>query len=106
MALIALITICFLACVFLLFVLYQWTRDAKRKTATRSAIDSEAGDTRGKKHPHIVGSPRAEERGDRSKVTSDPRNDRTARDRGPRCNECERTAYERIARSLRTSKRT
>jgi hypothetical protein len=51
MALIVLVTICFLACVFLLFVLVQWMRDTKRKTTTRSAVDSEVGETRETKHP-------------------------------------------------------
>jgi hypothetical protein len=28
---------------FLLLVLFQWTRDTKRKTTTRAAVDDEAG---------------------------------------------------------------
>jgi hypothetical protein len=33
------VTICFLACVFLLFVLVQWMRDTKRSTTTRPVVD-------------------------------------------------------------------
>jgi hypothetical protein len=58
MALIVLAAICFLACVFLLFVLVQWTRDTKRRTTTRPMLDSEAGPTRKEKRPRIVGSRR------------------------------------------------
>ena len=45
MALIVLAAICILACMFVLFVLFQWTRDTKRKTTTRAAVDDAAGGT-------------------------------------------------------------
>jgi hypothetical protein len=107
MALIVLVIICFLASVFLLFVLVQWMRDTKRKTTTRAAVDSEVGETRETKHPHIVGSRRAGERRDRSKVRSHgvAAAAEGSDGRGLRCNECERIAYERIARSFKSGKR-
>lgn len=66
MALIALAAICFFVCVFLLFVLFQWTRDAKRKTTTRSAEDDLASETSEKKRPQLVGSRKAPKEHDRS----------------------------------------
>jgi hypothetical protein len=48
MALIVLAAICLLACMFLLFVLYQWTRDTKRRATTRAAVDDAAGGSREK----------------------------------------------------------
>jgi len=97
MTLIALTTICFLACVFLLFVLFQWTRDTKRKATTRTAVDDAAGETGEKKRPQIVGLKRTNEEHDRFMGRS--------HGCGPGCNECERTAYEKVARSFRASKR-
>ena len=70
MALIVLTTICSLACLFLLFVLYQWIRETKRKTTTRSAVGNEADETQETKHPYIVGARKAVERRDRSGVRS------------------------------------
>jgi hypothetical protein len=62
---IVLATICLLACVFFLFVLFQWTRDTKRKTTTRTAVDDAAGETGEKKRPQIVGPKRTNEKHDR-----------------------------------------
>jgi hypothetical protein len=42
MTLIVLAAICLLASAFLLFVLFQWTRDTKRKTTVRAAVDDDA----------------------------------------------------------------
>ena len=108
MTLIALTTICLLACVFLLFVLYQWMRDAKRKTTIRPAVDSEVGETRETKHPHIVGARRAVENRDRFKVRSDQAAAATERSGGRESgyDERERIAYERIARSFKSGKRS
>jgi hypothetical protein len=106
MALIVLTTICLLACVFLLFVLCQWMRDAKRKATTRPAVDNEVGETRETKHPHIVGARRAVENRDRFKVRSDQSAAATERS-GGRESEYdgrERIAYERIARSFKLGK--
>jgi hypothetical protein len=108
MTLIVLATICFLACVFLLFVLVQWMRDGNRKTKTRPVVDSEAGETRDTKHPHIVGARRAVERHDRFKVRSHGVTAVTERlgGRESAYGERERMAYERIARSFKPGKRS
>ncbi len=108
MTLIVLGTICLLACVFLLFVLVQWMREGKRKTTTRPALDKEVGETRETKHPHIVGARRTVERRDRFKVRSHqvvaPTERSGGRDSG--YDEREPMAYERIARSFKSGKRS
>jgi hypothetical protein len=105
--LIVLTTICFLACVFLLFVLVQWMRDTKRKTTTRPAVDSEVDETREAKHPHVVGFRRTVERRDRFNVRSNRVAAATEPPGGCESgyDECERMAYERIARSFKPRKR-
>jgi len=55
MALIVLITICFLAWVFLFFVLVQWMRDTRRKATTRPKVDSKVGETREESRSNTVG---------------------------------------------------
>jgi hypothetical protein len=105
MTVIVLAAVGFLACVFFLFVLFQWTRDTRRKTTT--VVDA-AGETSEKKRPHIVGSRRTVEKRDRFWGRSrwvQSRRSREARC-GPGCNECERIAYEKVARSLRSGRRT
>ena len=62
MTLIVLATICYLACVFLLFVLFQWTLDTKRKTTARTAVDDAAGETNENKRLQVVGSQRTVEK--------------------------------------------
>lgn len=108
MTLIVLTTICFLACVFLLFVLVQWIRDGKRKTTTRPTADSEVSEARETKHPHIVGPRRTVERRDRFKVRSHGVTAVTERPGGRESwyDEHERMAYERIARSFKPAKRS
>ena len=56
MTLTVLATICFLACTFYLYVLFQWMRDTKGRNTTRPAMDNEAGEKSEKKRPHIVDS--------------------------------------------------
>lgn len=68
MTVIVLVTICLVACDFLLYVLFQWTRETKRRPASRSAIGDEAGKAGQKKQPYIVGSRRAAEQHDRTAV--------------------------------------
>jgi ABC-type transporter Mla subunit MlaD len=52
MTLVVLAAVGFLQCAFFLFVLFQWTRDTKRKTTTVSAT---AGDASGKNaHKSLV----------------------------------------------------
>ena len=107
MALIVLVTICLLACVFLLFVLVQWTRDTKRKTTTRPDAANNVGEKREEKRPHTVGSRRTAERRDRFKAGSRRLSTVSERSRIRESwyDEREQIAYERIARSFNTSKR-
>ena len=106
MALIALTTICLLACVFLLFVLIQWMRDTKRKPTTRHEVDSRVGETGATRHPLIVGGRRTEKRRDRFKVKAHRVSISTDRSgiRKSWYDERERMAYERIARSFKFGK--
>jgi hypothetical protein len=86
-----LVTICFLACVFYVCVLFHWMQDTKAKTTAPPVADKEDGETREKKRPYIVGSRRAAERHDRTTVTSlqAPRIKEQSRGRESGCNECE-----------------
>lgn len=107
MALIVLTAICLLACVFLLFVLVQWTRDGKRKKTTRHVVDDDVRETRETKRPHIVSDRKTVEGRDRLKLRSH-RGASTAKrpsGREPGYNECERMAFERIARSFKLGER-
>src|SRR6266850_1960234 len=103
MALVVLATVCFLACVFLLFVLFEWTRDSKRKTTNRTAVNDSAGETDEKKL-QIVSPRRSIAKGDRFSRSSRWVQGMGERSRncGPGSSECERTAYEKVARSLRS----
>jgi len=108
MTIIALGAICLLACVFFLFVLFQWTRDPKRKTATPTAVDGGARNSADKQNLQIVRPERNIEEPD--SVSGSFRRVQGKRGRshdcGPGCNQCERTAYEKVARSFRASKKT
>jgi hypothetical protein len=108
MDLIVLAAICFLACVFLLFVLFQWTRDSKRKTTTRTAAGGAAGKTEEKKHLRIVSPRRNIEKQDRYSERSHGVQSMRGRSRGcgPGCNECERVVYERLVNSMKPGKRS
>jgi hypothetical protein len=108
MALIVLATIGFLACVSLVFVLDQWMRDTKRKAKTHPNVDSNVGETDEQKRPHVVASQRAVERRDRSKCAAHrmSRISRRSSARESGYSECERMAYERIARSWISGKRS
>jgi hypothetical protein len=105
MTVIVLAAVGFLACAFYLFVLFQWTRDTKRKTTT---VDDAAGETSEKKRPRIVASRGSSEERNRfpGKSRFVPSKRGQSRGCGPGCNECERIAYEKVARSLRSGKRT
>jgi len=108
MALIVLVAICFLACVFLLFVLVQWTRDTKRQTTTRPDAANSVGEKREEKPPKAVDSRGAAERRDRFKAGSRRLSTVSERSRIRESwhNERERIAYERIARSFKSGKRS
>jgi hypothetical protein len=107
MALIVLVTICFLACVFLLFVLVQWMRDTKRKTTTRPEVDSKVGETREERRLHAVGSRTKAER--RNHFKAGARRVSTIPEWSGRrelaYDERKRIAHEKIARSFRPGKR-
>src|SRR6266851_3308808 len=102
MILIVLVAVGFLACAFFLFVLFQWTQDTKRKT---TRVGDAAGDSSEKKLPQVVGSQRTVEKRDRFSGRSQRIQRGQSRRCEPGCNECERTAYEKVARSLRLGKR-
>ncbi len=106
MTFVVLATICFLACVFYLFVLVQWTRDTKRKRTTRLVVDSKEGETREEKLPITGGSRRTGAKRDRSRdgahqisIVSEQSGGRESWS-----DERERIAYERIARSFKSGK--
>ncbi len=105
MTVIVLAAVGFLACAFYLFVLFQWTRDTKRKV---TRVGDATGDTSENKRPQVVGSQRTVEKRDPSAERSRRFQRMRGRSRGcgPGCNECERIAYEKVARSLRSGKRT
>ena len=107
MTLIVLAAICLLACLFLLFVLFQWTRDTKRKTTTRTAVDKAARGSKEKTRLQVAARASTEKH-DRFSGKSRWAQSRSSQSRGcgSGCNECEPTAYEKVARSLRSSKRT
>jgi hypothetical protein len=107
MTLIVLAAMCLFACGFFLFVFFQWTRDSSRKATTRAAVDDGAGETNEKKL-QIVSPRRNIEKPDSSSGSSRWVQGMGARSRGcgPGCRECERTAYEKVARSLRSGKRS
>ena len=108
MTLIVLATICLLACVFLVFVLYQWMRDTKRKPTTRPPVDNKLGEAREEKRPYVIGPRRAVERRDRFKGGSHQLPTLTKRPGGRELgyDERERIAYEKIARSFKPGKRS
>ena len=108
MTVIVLATICLLASVFFLFVLFQWTRDTKRKTTTRTAADDAAGVTGEKKRPQIVGPKRTNEKHDRFMERSHRASSTRGRSHGcgPGCSECERVVYERVVNSMKPGNRS
>jgi hypothetical protein len=107
MALIVLATICFLACVFLVFVLVQWMRDTKRRAGTRRPADNKLGERR-EKPLQTVDSRRTEEERDCFKVEARRMSSIAERSkiRETERNKRERIVYESIARSFKSGKRT
>jgi hypothetical protein len=102
MTLIVLATICFLACAFYVYVLFHWMRDTNRKRTTRYVAEDQADEKRDPKRPHIVGF-RGSAGSDGRFAARSLRPASTAgrsRGSGPGGYECERNAYETIARSL------
>src|SRR5258705_9778165 len=105
MALIVLTTICLLACAFLLFVLFQWTRDTKRKTTARAAVDDAAGGGREKTGLQAAARESTEKRHVFPEGHAGSRAGARSRACRPGCHRCERTAYEKVVRALRSGKK-
>lgn len=108
MALIVLATICFFACVFLVFVLIKWIRDPKRRPKTHPDTGSNVGKAQEKKRSHAVGSPRVVERRERFKGRAHRMSTISGRSSAREFGDSEREqmAYERIARSFESGKRS
>jgi hypothetical protein len=89
------------ACVFYVYVLIHWIRDAKRKITTCSAAEIQANENHKPKRLINIGSWKSAERPSRFAARSlrptDPA--MRAHSSGPYCHECERNVYEAIARS-------
>ena len=105
MALIVLATICLLACVFLLFVLFQWTRDTKHRATTRAAVDDAAGGSSEKTRLQAAARASTEKRHAFPEGHAGSRAGARSRACLPGCHRCERTAYEKVVRSLRLGKK-
>src|SRR5882757_3725505 len=105
MALIVLAAICLLACTFLLFVLFQWTGDTKRRATTRAAVDDAAGGSREKTRIQAAARASTEKRYALPEGHAGSRAGARSRVCRPGCHRCERTAYEKVVRSLRLEKR-
>jgi hypothetical protein len=107
MMVIVLAAVGLLACGFFLFVLFQWSRDTKRKHVNPTAVDDKTGDSDKKDHPQAaaLASTKKQQRSPGRSRRVQSRRSR-ARSCGLGCNECERAAYEKVARSLRSGKRT
>ena len=99
MGLIVLRAICFLACGFYLFVLVHWIQETHRKRKTRSATEPRQNcEPQGL---HIIDSGRAIRRRRHFAARSVRPTSLALRSRGSGlgCLECERNAYDTIARS-------
>lgn len=105
MVLILLAAVGILACAFFLFVLFQWTRDTKRKTAGQTAMDDQSGESGEKELPQTARA--STEKQDRfsGRLRQLHRGRVRSRGCGLGCDECERAAYEKVARSLRSGNR-
>jgi hypothetical protein len=95
-----------LACGFFLFVLFQWNQDTKRKAAAPTAMDDKSGETSEKELPQAARA--STEKPDRFSGRSRQMRRGKVRSRGCGlgCDECERAAYEKVARSLRSGSRS
>jgi hypothetical protein len=101
MALIALATICLLACVFFIYVLVQWTRDKSRKLAGPPPRTEKTGAKSEKRQPLLITS-RRNEKNDQLVLRSSKTYSINRQSKGRRavCSRCERRAHERIAQAL------
>jgi hypothetical protein len=97
--LIVLTAICVLACAFYVYALSHWMPDTKDKRTTRPAAESQADEKQ--KPPLVMDSSRARGTDALFAARSQRPTINAGRSRGSRfgCPECERNAYEAIARS-------
>lgn len=110
MNLVVLATLGFLACDFYIYVLIHWIRQTRRKTANRSIVEDQANDFEcgGPKRPIPIRPGRSEERQDRLRVQSEKPASAGMRSRSNSlgCRDCERNAYESIARSWNPARKS
>jgi hypothetical protein len=108
MTLILLATTGLLACAFYAYVLYQWMRDTNGTRTTRRAGDRGTEGKQATKRPYVVSSREAADSQDRSGVRSHraPMVVKRSGDREAEWNATERIAYQRIASSLASRKRS
>ncbi len=102
MALVVFETICILACGFFLYVLLQWRREDKGKTAFRLAGDQKRAWRIRNARLNVVSFRRDSHRGSNRRSAQELWHGgaRAADAEGnPSCNECERMAHEQIARA-------
>jgi hypothetical protein len=92
----------FMACVFYVFVLIEWVRDAKRAKTIVSIAEGRATPTRQQVRARVVGFQKDAVRGRRSAQPPlvPSTTERHFQASGPRWNALERNVYETIARSL------
>jgi hypothetical protein len=102
MTLIVLTTICLLSCAFYVYVMIHWIRETRRKRTIGPAASERAKESREPKHLLSIASGRASGRRDRFAARSQHPASVAMGSRGSnvRLWECERNAYETIARSL------
>jgi hypothetical protein len=108
MALAVLATLCFLACAFYLYVLSQWPGGAERKGTTGTTVD---GGTEQRGEGRQLGARGSRETSEKPGHSTPAEHQILGRAGRPgagesRCDQCERVAHERIAMSLRLSKRS
>ena len=108
MAIAVVATLCFLACAFYLYALSQWTGDAGRKGTTDTAVDGGTDQRGERRRPGKVGPEKPSEKPSHSTPGRHQILGRAERRGGGEatCDECERVAHEKIAMSLKPSKRS
>ena len=103
MNLIVLATLCFLACEFYIYVLIHWIRETGRKTSTRSSVEDHSDDFEhsAPRRPVTISAGRSTRRQGRFAGRLAPRAGVAGRSSSGSvgCAECERQAYEAIAKS-------
>ena len=99
-----------LACGFYVYVLIHWILERQQKTSTRSTFEDQANEKAlsGPKRPFISGSRKGTRRHDRftARLQSPASVAMRSRSNSLGCHECERNAYEVIARSWSLHRKT